>query len=364
MQFKDRRFFSSNRRGTAVRSTSRFRLSSRRKRGTAAIALIVILCLLVVIFANMFKFQQQVLKEMEKQLKEEEDKYHRGAAICAIQRDGVRYLDEWVDYNLAIGFEKIYIYDNSDDFEELKKWHEGRSRNANQIVIKHFPGEAKQLAAYGDCGKTIHRARSHSWIAFFDIDEFLVLKEPTKYRTVMDVLDTVSVHAGALAINWEIFLFNNQTKYEPKPVTKRFQTRATFPEQHVKTIARTSMFRNQGSTPHHVNTINNAKTVDTSGNELEHPIWINPKMTTDVLSLQHFYTKSMEEYQSRCGRGRADRKVNKISDPVEHYCKNATRIMIILQDGYPGNVFDDSAWQILKARVPEVYAKYDNERGE
>jgi hypothetical protein len=45
----------------------------------------------------------------------------RTAAICAIQKWGLRYIDEWVDYHLAIGFQTIFIYDNSDDFETFGK---------------------------------------------------------------------------------------------------------------------------------------------------------------------------------------------------------------------------------------------------
>jgi len=288
--------------------------------------------------------------------------FHRGAAICTIQKDGVKYLDEWVDYNFAIGFEKIYIYDNSDNFE-LRKWYEGRSRNADQIDIKHFPGEARQLESIGDCGKAIKRKRSHSWIAFIDIDEFIVFKEsPKKYHNIMDLLDTVSPSAGGLAINWEFFLFNNQTKYEPKPVTKRFQSRGN-PEEgrdnHVKTIARTSKFASQGNTPHYVLYTDGAESVDTSGNYLHEKPWFNPKLTTDVVVLQHFYTKSIEEFQLRCARGRADiAKQNVLTVPL--YCMNKTEIMTQLPEA-KDRVFDDSAWQVLKESLPEVYAKYDGE---
>eukprot|EP00979_Chaetoceros_neogracilis_P008040 scaffold1760_cov181-Chaetoceros_neogracile.AAC.5 len=286
--------------------------------------------------------------------------FHRaGAAICTIQKDGVKYLDEWVDYNFAIGFEKIYIYDNSDNFE-LRKWYEGRSRNADQIDIKHFPGEARQMESIGDCGKAIHRTRSHSWIAFIDIDEFIVFKEsPKKYNNIMDLLDTVSPSAGGLAINWEYFSFNNQTKYEPKPVTKRFQSRGNLTHAFVKTIARTSKFASEGSNPHFVVYKDGADSVDTSGNKLHEEPWHNPKLTADVAVLQHFYTKSIEEFQLRCARGRADiAKQNDLTVPL--YCMNKTEIMTQHPEA-KDRVFDDSAWQLLKESLPEVYAKYDDE---
>lgn len=34
-------------------------------------------------------------------------------AICTIVKNETLYLDEWVDYHIALGFSPIYIYDNS-----------------------------------------------------------------------------------------------------------------------------------------------------------------------------------------------------------------------------------------------------------
>ena len=47
------------------------------------------------------------------------------AVVCSIQTKEDAYIDEWVDYHLAIGFEMIYIYDNTDNFD-LRNW--GRQR--------------------------------------------------------------------------------------------------------------------------------------------------------------------------------------------------------------------------------------------
>ena len=43
------------------------------------------------------------------------------AAICAIHKWGLSYIDEWADYHIALGFWTICIYDNLDDFELLGK---------------------------------------------------------------------------------------------------------------------------------------------------------------------------------------------------------------------------------------------------
>ena len=183
-----------------------------------------------------------------------------GAAICAIQKDTLPYIDEWVDYNLALGFEKIYIYDNSDEFE-LKNWE--TKRNSTQVAVVHMPGENKQMKAYAQCGAAIKKNQSHEWMAFIDLDEFIVLK---KHTHILDLLNDVDIEAGGLALNWQMFGFNNQMKYTPVPVTKRFQIREVETNIHVKTIVRTSKFLRVGYNPHYAFTT--GRPVDTTGRVL------------------------------------------------------------------------------------------------
>jgi hypothetical protein len=55
------------------------------------------------------------------------------AAICCIVTEEEAYLHEWIDYHLGIGFDHVYIYDNSQDFD-LQLWHR------KHATVKHFPG--------------------------------------------------------------------------------------------------------------------------------------------------------------------------------------------------------------------------------
>ena len=103
------------------------------------------------------------------------------AVICSIQVKEDAYIDEWVDYHLAIGFRKVYIYDNSKNFD-LKEW--GKHRLSDTVMVKHFPGIAKQNAAYFDCAKRAEKD-GYTWAAFFDVDEFLCLK---KHKNVINFL--------------------------------------------------------------------------------------------------------------------------------------------------------------------------------
>ena len=63
--------------------------------------------------------------------------------------------------------------------------------------------------------------KEHTWMAFFDVDEFLVLK---KHDTVNEFL-MQHLRRGSLAISWYIFGTGFRDVYAPLPVTKRFMYR-------------------------------------------------------------------------------------------------------------------------------------------
>lgn len=309
------------------------------------------MCIVVAIVLEIYVLGQGHIYKMihtTEQKQNTRDTYFEGAAMCAIQKGGLRYIDEWVDYHIALGFHKIYIYDNSDDFE-LKIWHE--RREDNHVEVNHFPGVAKQSAAYTKCGGSIRAKKSHSWIAFFDLDEFLVIRDIQKYPHIMDLLNTVPVDVGGLAVNWKQFLFNRQAKYEPKPVTLRFPGHEPGTNIHIKTMVRTHVYKGSPN-PHYVNYSNSSfVTKDSSGNIVKGPF--NEAGPSDVVVLFHYYSKSLEEFKERCSRGRADQPKPFSNQGI--YCKSDEDILSAFSNE---TIFDDSAWKLLKERVPK-YSKFN-----
>jgi hypothetical protein len=274
-----------------------------------------------------------------------------------MQKGGLYYVDEFVDYHLALGFETIYLYDNSDDFE-LQEW--SLRRSPNEVVVQHFPGTAQQLPAYSHCGRRIQKEDSHNWIAFIDIDEFIVLKGD-EHEYIMDLLSTVDSEAGGLSLNWLVFGSSHQRSYTPAPLTKRFQMREPDVNTHVKTIVRTHKWRSPKGHPHNHRYAGNATSVDTRGHRIglgsagsgNHDAF-NPEGPSDIAVIHHYHTKSLEEYRTRCKRGLADQ-------PPEAWKKQTACIQNeteLLKHVAPGSVFDDSAWQVLKKNMT-VYAMYD-----
>ena len=261
------------------------------------------------------------------------------AVVCTIQTKEEAYIDEWVDYHLAIGFKMIYIYDNTDNYD-LRNW--GNQRFLDNVRVKHYPGIQKVLLAYIDCAKRAEKDGA-TWAAFFDTDEFLLLK---KHKNINEFLVEYGPSKGAIGINWMVVGTSNATKYEPKPVTLRFQHTYNF-STIIKTIARVKDLENFKD-PHQATFIDKtAKTIGTNGFPIKGPR--NKNMTTDVAVLYHYRYKSREEFIARKEKGRPDMDVrianhqNAIKQGIEFAKYGQLPV---------GDTFDDSIWRILKNRVP------------
>ena len=115
------------------------------------------------------------------------------AIISTQVKDENQYLDEWVQYNLAIGFDHIVIYDNGSQVPVENHW-------GNRVTVikeaRQFEGSAEDNCHY-DTVKNFDAA----WIARIDVDEFIVLK---KHGSIGELLERYKDYGG-LGINWRIF---------------------------------------------------------------------------------------------------------------------------------------------------------------
>ena len=90
------------------------------------------------------------------------------------------YIKYFLEYYRKLGFKKIFLYDNNDindeKFEDVIK-NEIKSGFVSIINYRGFRGNGKvgaqQMNAYYDCYKKNNLF--YDWIAFFDVDEYLVL---------------------------------------------------------------------------------------------------------------------------------------------------------------------------------------------
>ena len=100
----------------------------------------------------------------------------RTGIICICKNED-NYIDEWVNYHLALGFDKIIIAEN-DDVKRL-------TFDNPKVVVEDFSRiESVQRKAYTALFEKYKK--EFDWLLFIDCDEFLVLDG---YATVADFLE-------------------------------------------------------------------------------------------------------------------------------------------------------------------------------
>lgn len=280
-------------------------------------------------------------------------------AMCVCQKQTTNYFEEWLLYHKAIGFDKFYIYDNQET-EEFRPWLEKQSQEIKDMVanVTLWPGTKQQVKVYLDCWKNIRDAKSHAWIAFFDVDEFVVIKDLKKYPTIIDLLNTLPEHQYGLTLNWVMHFFNGQMKFEDKPVTLRFQNYSAVDGVNptVKSMVR-SQVSPKMKNPHYIKYKLNKQTsaymsMDSRQNVVQR--YNNDKKEVRDIALYHYITKSLEEYKQRCARGDVLRNVNDWSTML--FCKSDEEILAQMDRNE--TVHDDRPWKFMLERVPQYAKRY------
>ena len=204
-------------------------------------------------------------------------------ALVCIAKNEDYYLDEWINYNLKLGFDHIYIYMNDwrTDYEHP---------NVTKI---EYDGPVKQLPAYNSFRQTYKD--QYDWVAYFDCDEFLYLN---RHNTIKDLIKDYQ-NANAIGINWYMFGSDNKKTREGNSLLKIFTKRNKNINEHVKVIVNMNI-NSVMVLPHNIN----LPATDTNGRIFYGPF--NPNGPTDVCYLAHLHRKTYEDWLNRCQRGRPD----------------------------------------------------------
>ena len=222
-------------------------------------------------------------------------------ALCAIVRNEVRSIVEWLAHYKALGFDEFLIYDNeSQDGTEAILQALDDAGEVTYLDWPHAVGRWPQRRAYDHARK----GASADWLAFFDADEFLVLHEDA---SIGAFLKRFPADVAAVAVNWVVFGSDGQARYRPQPVTERFGDAlpgGSSWNRVVKSIGRRAMLKGIGI--HQVNP-GAGRYVTASGAEAEFDGPMRTKAAdTGMATLHHYMVKSLEEFEEKLQRGNAN----------------------------------------------------------
>jgi len=116
--------------------------------------------------------------------------------VCAVFKDESRHLREWLEFHSLMGVEHFFLYDDNstDDFMTvLQPWID-----KGQVTLRPSRGRT-QKAIYNHCLR--HGGSRCRWLAFIDLDEFLFSPEAVSLPIVMERYASVP----AVFVHWILF---------------------------------------------------------------------------------------------------------------------------------------------------------------
>jgi hypothetical protein len=221
-------------------------------------------------------------------------------ALVCIAKNEDHYIEEWVSYYKKLGFTNVFIYENN--------WRCNLFDNDSFVVKIPFDGDSQQNNSYNNFIN--HHGKNYDWAAFFDVDEFLVLK---KHNNISDFLNNYNDYSS-VAINW-VFFGDGENKFVENDynVLKRFTKRQIGVDQHIKTICKLSS-NPVFDSPHYASNLN---WVDPTYYVGSGPF--NTNKNNEIAQLNHYFTKTFEEFKLKVSRRRADNNsIRNLSDFEPH----------------------------------------------
>jgi len=231
--------------------------------------------------------------------------------ICAIAKDEGSYLEEWVAYHHLQGYGPIRVYAH----ECTDNTHNVLARLAKYGLCEWEafvspPRRKPQWMAYQH-GMEVLRPRT-DWLAFIDLDEFLVTPQ---HRSIQAFLAEYG-HLGAIGVNWKMFGSAGRLTREPGFVIERF-TRCAAPDaranRSIKMLARTDTI--DIPRVHTAHFVPGTVYQTVLGEPIGEHVGMSERVSHDVIRVNHYFTRSLEEWERKATRGRGAKRSN---SPIKH----------------------------------------------
>ena len=263
---------------------------------------LIIIILKLLIFLNSFAFIPYLPAKKNSLIK---------VCICTIGKEENLYIREFVKYYKNIGVDKIFLYDNNDnDKEHFEDVIKDYIYNGFVEVFNWRGVQKPHFKAINDC--YVKYNTQYDWLMFYDIDEYIHLEN---YTSIKEFLNEKKFNkCKKIYLNWVFHTDNDQIYYQNIPLFKRFPSierdaliKKKF-SQKVKSILRGNIsnfvIANNSHTTHIIT--DSVRACNGFGKmiNLDEEFYL---VDSDYkyYYIDHFYTKSLEEFVNKLKRGSA-----------------------------------------------------------
>lgn len=225
-----------------------------------------------------------------------------GVAMAAITKNEGPFIAEWVAYHYLLGVEHFVIYDNRSDDATVEVL--APFVNAGLVTLVHWPLFPGQIDAYQHAVMTF--GPRCDWMGFLDIDEFVSLPPGV---TLPAFLAGFPPEAEEVVLFWRMFGHSGHRARPAGLVTLNFVHCDPNLWQIAKCFVRPERVRTMFV--HHAETIDR-RSVDEKGRSIPQ-VWMHERgaVTGDMAVINHYFTRSYDDYAAKIARGQADGRSEK-----------------------------------------------------
>jgi hypothetical protein len=222
----------------------------------------------------------------------------------ALVKNEAQYIQEWLEFHFMLGVQHFYIYDNnsSDSTVDLLKRYDAVT------TIAWPQEEAKtQRVAYAHALSTF--GSDSRWMVFIDADEFVF---PARYDTLPEALSKYEDLPG-FVVPWRMFGHSGHRTRPAGLVIENYDKTVQLPHAQIsqrdygflrKVKSIVDPTRVKGVNPHCF--LTDGGTFLTPNRKLWFKSHPTPPAEDDHILLNHYFSKSQEEFEAKVDRGFID----------------------------------------------------------
>ena len=242
-------------------------------------------------------------------------------AVCLIAREENKYIREWAEYHLRIGFDTLLIYDNESRVPLAEELADLVA--LGRVIMHEIPSDPRgwiktQGNAYTDCMARYRDA--FKWIAVIDSDEFLL---PRQTRDIKEFLAEYEGYGG-VAVNWVMFGSSGVARNESGSQIFTFIHTREEETTTIKSIVqprRVEAFTG----PHGADFLPGFFTVSPDHFPLEPCVYSAP-FAGERIQLNHYWWRSREDYQTKVALKARNKRgyptISQEEEQAQHPLKN------------------------------------------
>lgn len=227
----------------------------------------------------------------------------RYLTVAAIMRNEGKYLAQWVEFHLMMGVEHFILYDNAstDDTRDVLQSYV-RNGVVEIVPWPHFvDGLGVQALAYAHA--IAHDAGASRWIAFIDLDEYLFRPSGEPLPELLKKREGFPVHI----VYWLVFGASGVQAATDRLLIDAYRKRAPVPLRpgrdkilcNYKSIVQPALVKRVRGA-HNFYLPDGSIGRDETGARVRR-LWPR-QVRVDSIRINHYYTKSIDEWEQRRSR--------------------------------------------------------------